>query len=253
MIRRSSNHWKFWVVLFPIIGTCALANFPGGMKGFFGAWYGNTLRSLNFDNTLLMEFKFDSDATDSSGNANNIDAVSNVTFTGGTAYFPGGATNNYLRKFSFAGIRNYTNFTVSFWAKNLAWSDNFPRLTEKGQNNEWTITYNGSVGRRLQLQVNDSGAIYSDTTINHTTNVWTHYVFRLSSSSNWTFYQNTTSAWTLVRTITANNTNDIYIGGNLSSFSTAIDYGGYIDNWRYYTKALSTNEIQLLFNEGYSQ
>lgn len=37
--RKSSNHWKFLAVLFPIIGTCAYAFAPGGQAGFFSAWW----------------------------------------------------------------------------------------------------------------------------------------------------------------------------------------------------------------------
>jgi hypothetical protein len=37
---KSSNRWKFFAVLFPIIGTCAMAQGPGSQAGFFQAWWG---------------------------------------------------------------------------------------------------------------------------------------------------------------------------------------------------------------------
>jgi hypothetical protein len=39
---KSSNRWKFFAVLFPIIGTCAMAQGPGSQVGFFQAWWGNS-------------------------------------------------------------------------------------------------------------------------------------------------------------------------------------------------------------------
>lgn len=63
MIRKSSNHWKFLAVLFPIIGTCAFAQpQPGGLGGFFQAWYG--IRSLGFDPKSLPNLVVWLDAND---------------------------------------------------------------------------------------------------------------------------------------------------------------------------------------------
>jgi hypothetical protein len=40
---KSSNRWKFFAVLFPIIGTCAMAQGPGSLTGFFQAWWGKSV------------------------------------------------------------------------------------------------------------------------------------------------------------------------------------------------------------------
>jgi hypothetical protein len=38
--RKSSNHWKFFAVLFPMLGSLAFAQGPGSQVGFFQAWWG---------------------------------------------------------------------------------------------------------------------------------------------------------------------------------------------------------------------
>jgi hypothetical protein len=40
--RKSSNHWKFFAVLFPMLGSLAVAQGPGSQVGFFQAWWGQS-------------------------------------------------------------------------------------------------------------------------------------------------------------------------------------------------------------------
>jgi hypothetical protein len=37
---KSSNRWKFFAVLFPMLGSLAMAQGPGSLTGFFQAWWG---------------------------------------------------------------------------------------------------------------------------------------------------------------------------------------------------------------------
>jgi hypothetical protein len=51
---KSSNRWKFFAVLFPIIGTCAMAQGPGSQVGFFQAWWGKAgFRPSNLPNLIF--------------------------------------------------------------------------------------------------------------------------------------------------------------------------------------------------------
>lgn len=188
---------------------------------------------------------------DSSGNGNDVSFVSNVTFSG-VAYFSG--TNNYLKRNAFAAINLYTQFTISVWARNLPWNDNFPRLIERGANTEIAWVWNQFTSRKIGLY--RSATIISGTdVITHTTNQWMHYVVVHDASADnvYKIYLDNTNVYTSGNVgPNSGRTNDLYIGGNTPLADTT-DYGGYLDNFRYYSRALTTNEIQKLFDEGHDE
>jgi hypothetical protein len=108
---RFSSHWKIWCLLFPIIGTC-YATAPGGLHGFFQAFYGHTVADewLPIDAPNLLAWYDASDAdsitldgnirvsqwNDLSGNLRHVSqgtTTSRPFFASQTIYFQ---TNNYL-------------------------------------------------------------------------------------------------------------------------------------------------------------
>lgn len=228
-----------------LLATTAIA---APQRAFVDMW--RSAQSPSFPTGAVIWYAM-SDSTDSSGNGNDVSFVSNVTFSG-VAFFTG--TNNYLRRDAFAEINLYTQFTISVWARNNVWIDNFPRLVERGGNTEFGWVWNNVTGRRLGVYRAGTLVTGSDV-INRTTNVWNHYVLIYDKSTTNTYkeYLDTTNVFTSgdLTAIPA-RTNNIFIGGN-TPLQTTADYHGYMDNFRYYTRALTTDEILQLYNEGHDE
>jgi hypothetical protein len=84
--RKSSKAWKFFAVLFPMLGSLAFAQGPGSLTGFFQAWWGQSGFNPSFISGLTLWL----DANDSS---TLFDAAS-----GGSASTNGGAVARWEDK-----------------------------------------------------------------------------------------------------------------------------------------------------------
>jgi hypothetical protein len=81
---KSSNRWKFFAVLFPMLGSLAMAQGPGGQAGFFQAWWGVESRVL--DPRTIPDLIFWVDAANASTITLNGDKVSAITDLSTNAY-----------------------------------------------------------------------------------------------------------------------------------------------------------------------
>ena len=118
-VRKSSKAWKFFAVLFPIIGTCAMAQGPGGLTGFFQAWWGTQRFDPTGINGLVAWYDA-SDATTISVQA----ATTNVT--------------QWADKST-----NAVNLTVP--------STVYPKYVATSQNGLGGISFSGASNDRLQF------------------------------------------------------------------------------------------------------
>jgi len=216
-----------------------------------------TFVRANTTGGLIAHYKFDGDATDSSGNGNSGTIIGNPTFT----------TGQIGQALDFDGVDDYVSvphqsnidftdedFSYSFWVKLSSQSG---RVLVKGTSSggcgagkRYEVIYNAIVAD-LEFYIDDNvvkTGIGSDTLEQ---NKWYHAVYTRN---------------------TATNEINIYIDGVLQSQSPATDGTGSIsnncdlyfgsnnpvgnhpimqlDDFRIYNRILSAQEIQGLYNEG---
>jgi hypothetical protein len=203
---------------------------------------------------LVALYNFDSNATDSSTNSNNLTNVNSVTYNtteymrgAGAASFNG---SNYFERVN-DGRFSPDNFTVAFWVKPansagglqsvVSCRDGF---TIKG----WMIYINGS--NNLEFVTGAGGVwsygsddIYSGI---GTINTWVHIAFTVTKSTNSVVaYINGNVKLTFTRTYINNPAYTLRIGGggDGGTADLLVKNGTLIDDFRFYNKVLSASEV----------
>jgi hypothetical protein len=259
---KSSNRWKFFAVLFPMLGSLAIAQGPGSQVGFFQAWWGKAIPRAN----LQAEWLFNNNFLDTSGKGNHLESLIN-TATNGSVYFANLA-NSFARTQNTNFLFGATEVTVSFWAKaddaNANWffmwqTTNAPAgINMGGPELQWRpdvspIRYNF-------LTYTKGGASFDNTF--HTnaaffavhTN-WNHYLltkqFGASPRDQYLYINGNFVSYTINASTGPTNMpqNPLYIGNNESPLAGR-RYRGFQGRWRVYDRVLTAAEIQQLYNEG---
>lgn len=264
LIRRSSNHWKFWVVLFPIIGACALANFPGGMRGFFAAWYGETSADP-YANLLPTAYWFpsrDRNNTDRIALIGNTNTVNTPSTTANGWEFNG--TSQYLDMSRPTSLEPGTNaqYSMAAWVqpRGTAFGGVMGKSFTAG-GDRWVIYWAASAGKFGGIADESGSATQLDDANTVSTGAWYHVAMTFDRSvSNFFLYRDgirVASSTTFLASIT----NPITFAGSVNApfrFGSYNDGSGnpgnYFSGWIdlaavWNGRALTSNEVFNLFND----
>jgi hypothetical protein len=263
--RKSSKAWKFFAVLFPMLGSLAMAQGPGSLSqgGFFQAWWAT--QGIPRQN-LQAEWLFNNNFLDTSGRGNHLESLVN-TATNGSVYFANLA-NSFARTQNTNFLFQATEVTVSFWAKaddaNANWFFMWQTTNVSANANRGgpELQFRPDLASNLYfIQSFPKGGATPDAT-RHTNSVstaistnWNHYVvtkkFGASPVDHQLYINNNFVLFGIVGTTAHTNMpqNPLYIGNNEA---TAIGrrYRGFQGRWRVYDRVLTAAEIQQLYNEG---
>ena len=224
-----------------------------------------------FDKQILY-LPFESSTLDASGNGNNGTAKNTLTYTAGTigeqatdttqgGYVNIADYNNSNSKFRFGAAQD---FTVSFWMKanssvigtadstivsNKDWSSGANQGWEIGVYNHYlTWNYKGASLARMDLHkssLNNSSPVQLIVDDNQ----WHHIVVAHNRTGNASFYMDNV----LKKTISIAGAGTIdpatILGLNIGvDGKQKIPFKGQLDDFRIFTKALNSDEVQLLYN-----
>ncbi len=228
----------------------------GGIVASSGACFTenvNPFTGTSNDNGKAL-YSMDYDASDASGLYNgtptNVDfGVSGKTLNG--ARFNGSSSIIRLADNSFKN----TTFTISLWAKSSDWTQTnatlFNAYDNDGTNGGAAFGINAD-----KISVIGNGGTTSPATRNGSTsltdNTWAHLVYVVDGSSCKTFLNNVEEQdFTFTGGSLAYRTNHNFgIGAREVGSNTYGYFNGSIDQVRYFTAALDTNQISTLWNSG---
>ena len=226
---------------------------------------GITHKRLNFaynNDNLVAWYKFNGDYLDSSGNGHNLTNVGTVIQS--THIIEGQAvefdSTDYL-EFP-ATINPYTiwngkGITFSFWVRftahsTLAWARLIDFQTSASMLTGFLIAIKGTT-QALHIRMNNNFTFdYSNlsNSIITTLGVWHHFVWSIDVAGKWDVYLNNVRINNNeVQGIPNITYNLRYI--NKSTFTGDGVWGGQMDDFRIYDRALSATDVSLLYNKTY--
>ena len=219
------------------------------------------------DNSLYAWYKFDGDFTDSSGNGNDISNSTSVTLSDRGIYFNGTNTDYLLvsdtengKDIDFGTIQQATGISFSFWFYHTGEKNNkvvlktslaspYFYIRQQSTSNKMSIEYTSGTGTTVMYATSE-----------HQQDVWNHCVFTISKGNvdgnvETNMYLNTILG-TFSNNSHLNPKIPIPIGHTLKNayfgaHSTTGTHGfwkGYLDDFRIYNKALTSREVQELYN-----
>ena len=206
----------------------------------FNKNYGYTI--LNADATNLVAwYKFDDDVNDSSGNNNNLTALSGTVQLVNTQYKIGKSayfTSDTLKLNTFT-FHNKP-FAVAFWSYYTEPGSIITQPFSFSTNNNLHINIQTNYSYRFGFYANDL-----DTSVYDDRNQWVHLIFQIDEAKNREIWRNgvriaNDTSYTFLNTQSA----DVWIG-NWEAINNY--YGGYLDDFRIYDKALSAEEVDELY------
>jgi hypothetical protein len=185
--------------------------------------------------------------TDSSGNGNSLTNNNSVQFVAGKigncAEFNG--SDNYLSLGSFSSsFYSDSPYTFSLWY-NITTLKNY--FTLIGCYNTGTFNIHGFVNG--DLAVNNSAAADASIAGFFTTNSWNHMVVSRDISGNIKIYKNAVQLYNAPAQVTYGLVPFIEIGA-LSTYGSVFATNGKIDAVGIWSRALTEEEIQALYNDG---
>jgi hypothetical protein len=208
----------------------------------FNKNYGYTI--LNADATNLVAwYKFDDDVNDSSGNNNNLTALSGTVQLVNTQYKIGKSayfTSDTLKLNTFT-FHNKP-FAVAFWSYYTEPGSIITQPFSFSTNNNLHINIQTNYSYRFGFYANDL-----DTSVYDDRNQWVHLIFQIDEAKNREIWRNgvriaNDTSYTFLNTQSA----DVWIG-NWETINNY--YGGYLDDFRIYDKALSASEVSTLYTD----
>jgi hypothetical protein len=222
-------------------------------------------------NGLVAEYLFDTDASDTSGNAYNGTLNGNAAVSGGLLTLDG--TGDFVSiadadDFSFTdGAGTDEAFSISLWVKSTI-SPAAQQLVSKFNNNvavEWYLQFlGGGNAGKVALTIGDGGTdntpiIYAIGSTVYTQNQWHHIVATYDGSESETgitiYLDNAddsaTTGETPTYTGTANTSQRVLLGARDQGGTAGAYFAGDMDNVRIYNRELSASEVTQLFNEGH--
>lgn len=265
MIRKSSNHWKFLAVLFPIIGTCAFAQpQPGGISGFFQAWWGASTEDP-YEQLLPTAYWFPSRDLNNTDRILGIASTNTVNTASTTASgWEFNGTSHLLDMGRPASLEPNTNAQYSM----AAWVN--PRGTSFGgvmgksfaaAGDRWVIYWALSSGKFGSIADEGGSAFQLDDANTVSTGAWYHVAMTFDRSvSNFFLYRDGIRVASNT-TFLSVSTNPITFAGGVNTpfrFGSYNDgsgnpgnyFRGWIDRAAVWNgRALTSNEVFNLFND----
>ena len=147
-------------------------------------------------------------------------------------------------------LNNWVEQTITAWIKYDGLDDPYPRVIEKGLNNEWTLTFNTgqSSGNILTVQYGDATPNLFSTT-NFNDGQWHHAAVTIDIDEFVSLYVDGELQDSLgMAAYSPAKTGVVYIGGNAGAGITT--FNGLLDDIRLYCAALPHSEIAELWNGG---
>jgi hypothetical protein len=259
--RKSSNRWKFFAVLFPMLGSLAMAQGPGGQRGFFQAWWGGFLDPYEkLQPTAYWYPSRDLNNTDRILGIASTNTVNAASVTANGWEFNG--TSQYLDMGRPGGIEVGTNllYSMAVWVRSPTTNNALRGIMGKiysGPGDRWGIGAS-TLGHRSTFDDNGSSATIG-TAPTYNANEWYHLAVTLNRSlaSNFFIYRDGvlagTGSFTQTGPITyAGNLNVPFRFGTQASSGGAIEsfWNGYIDQAAVWNgRALTSNEVFNLFQD----
>jgi|ERR1039457_4624244 hypothetical protein len=197
-------------------------------------------------NGLVSYYPFNGNANDAFGTNNgtvqgavlttNRFGVTNAAyhFNGSSSYIDLGRPTN---------LQFYSNFTLSAWCLVSGGSAQNPRIISYCWGNGYELLTQGNGSSRAFQFI--SGNYSFNTTSNYSQGIW-RAVATVYTNGICYFYVNGALVNSGANHAPVSFTNNLHIGNN--SGTTSWDWwGGSIDDIRFYSRALSTNEVQMLY------
>jgi hypothetical protein len=262
--RKSSKPWKFFAVLFPMLGSLAFAQGPGSISqgGFFQAWWG-AIAADPYERLLPTAYWYPSRdlnntdrilgiASTNTVNVANVSAVNGWEFNG---------TSQYLDMGRPTGIEPGTNLQYSMAAWVYGFSSNTAHRGIMGKSisaggDRWSLF---ALATGFRTLVDENGAASDHGTVAYGSNIWYHVVMTLNraSASNHLLYVDgvlrATGTFTDPDPITFNDgPNTPFMFGSYPASLGARDrlWNGYMDRAAVWNgRALTSNEVFNLFQD----
>jgi hypothetical protein len=259
--RKSSKPWKFFAVLFPMLGSLAFAQGPGSISqgGFFQAWWG-AIAADPYERLLPTAYWYPS------ADLNNTDRILGIASTNtvntasiSTNGWEFNGTSQFLDMGRPTEIEPGTNLTYSFamWIKLTGTQAGQGGLAGKvpfsNFGDRWGFFFNGTTN--VAAVINKAPLNVNSTAKAIPTNVWHKIAFTLNRAvtNGFIFYvdgqQVSASTFTNTNSITfAGSPNTPFNFGRSSDFF--VYYRGYIDQAAVWNgRALTSNEVFDLFEQ----
>jgi chitodextrinase len=204
--------------------------------------------------SLAAEYKFDSSATDSSGNNNNLTLVNAPTYTTGQVNqaLSLNGTNQYAVTTSYSPTLNLTGtaMTLAGWVKPTTQATSIIvakpyASTHSAPYFDWGLIYNAGGNGKPSAYLGCQGSHqYANTAL--TLNSWQHIAVTYDGA-NLRFYRNGVADGVIPATCAVTNTNsqNMRVGANANGTET---FPGALDEVKIYNRALSQTEVSALAN-----
>jgi hypothetical protein len=236
----------------------------GGDENIVAIPEGNpiTHKRLNFtySDNLVAWYKFNGDYLDSSGNGHNLTNVGTVIQS--THIIEGQAvefdSTDYLEFPSSINpytIWNGNGITFSFWVRITSITGTYSRFIDfqsaASTNAGIVFVFNGGATRTFYLRCNNSIFEYNNNSITTNLGVWHHILWCIDKTGKWDVYLNNLRInGTETATVPNITYNLRYI--NKSVYTGNGVWGGQMDDFRIYDRALSAADVSSLYNKTYS-
>jgi hypothetical protein len=267
---KSSNRWKFFAVLFPMLGSLAMAQGPGSISqgGFFQAWWGAASAVDPYETLLPTAYWYpskDLSNTDRILGIANTNTINTPTTSANGWEFNG--TSHVLDMGQRTEIEPGTNllYSMAVWVYPRVTNSALRGIMGKGdfarQQDRWALFSNtGTNGLGAFVQQGSSGGTVFLYSGSYNSNNWFHlaYVLDRSQSSGFKLYRDgvlsATGTFTDTNAITYDgqtpNPHGFRFGVLPNDGVNANYWNGYIDQaavWK--GKALTSNEVFNLFQD----
>jgi hypothetical protein len=260
---KSSSRWKFFAVLFPILGTCAMAQGPGSQAGFFQAWFGVASAVDPYEKLFPTTYWYPS------ADLNNTDRILGIASTNTvnaasvtTNGWEFNGTSQYLDMGRPLEIEINTNlqYSMAAWvrASSVSGVRGIMGKTFLAAGDRWSIHQDGANHAALISEAAPNVTVVAQSS-GAATSTWFHLAatFDRSIASNIFLYRDgvrvATASFTLTNAITFNETvNTPFRFGsyNTSAGAPGNYWSGLIDQAAVWNgRALTSNEVFTLFEQ----
>jgi len=207
--------------------------------------------TMGISDRCVALYNFHSDATDLTGNYTGTE--SNITYASGN-YGQAAVFNGSSSKITTSYTANDSAFTISGWIKHTSatFVGKYPYLAGKGyysnssSNNYWQLVNYSSEFPEFRIR-NGGASVAAISGVAMNLNQWHHLVGTVDSSGNMKIYLDGVLTGSATgapsRTMTQGINYGVYLDG------TTYFHDGQIDQIRYYSTALDSDQVSQLYNE----
>jgi hypothetical protein len=235
----------------------------GGDEKFDAIPEGNSIthKRLNFvynSDNLVAWYKFNGDYLDSSGNGHNLTNVGTVIqsthiIEGQTVEFDSTDYLEFPATINPYTIWNGKGITFSFWIRITSITGTYSRFIDfqSAASSTSGILFAFTGTQTFYLNCNGTTLDYYNNSITTNLGVWHHILWCIDNTGKWDVYLNNLRINNTQTSTVPNITYNLrYI--NKSTYTGNGVWGGQMDDFRIYDRALSAADVSLLYNKTYS-